>query len=395
MSTPFALQTSAGESPLVPPPPPAGLRATLAAREFALGHLNLVEANTLSGLSTDDFLGLLARIGSLGVEDIASTVQNLPTEAGEAPPRLSVVIPVFNEQENLLLLHTRLRAVLEGLGSYEIVFVDDGSKDRSAAIILDLQHKDPGVKLLRFSRNFGHQAALSAGLDAARGDAVVIMDADLQDPPELLPELVSKWETGVEVAYAVRRQRDEGFFKRSTAAAFYRLLHAVADIDIPVDTGDFCLIDRRVADVLRQLPERNRFLRGLRSWAGFRQVGVPYDRPARNAGEGKFTLRKMTDLALNGVMAFTSLPLKLASYLGFLTMAGGLAYLALAIVARLSSGAFPDGWTSLVALILLVGGAQLLMLGVLGAYVARIYDETKNRPMYVLRGTDDIARRRR
>lgn len=372
---------------------PPGFRAAVAAREFALGNLNLVEATAQAGLSTEQFLGFLGRILTFAEEPAGDVGPAGSSDLGPRP-RISVVIPVFDEQENLRPLHDRLRAVLERLGSYEIVFVDDGSSDRSAAIALELQRQDPAIKLVRFSRNFGHQAALSAGLDAARGQAVILMDADLQDPPELLPELVAEWERGADVVYAVRRQRDEGFFKRSTAALFYRLLRTVADIEIPVDTGDFCLIDSRVAEVLRQLPERNRFLRGLRSWAGFQQVGVLYDRPARHAGEAKFTLRKMTRLALNGVLAFTSLPLRLASYLGFLTMAGGFAYLMLAVGARLTSGAFPDGWTSLVAIILLVGGAQLLVLGVLGAYVARIYDETKGRPMYILRGSDDIETRR-
>jgi polyisoprenyl-phosphate glycosyltransferase len=365
--------------------PAPGLRAVFAAREFALGHLSLAEATTEAGLPTEQFLTFLSRVVSLGENTTPATATPVP--AAESRPRISIVIPVYNEEENLPVLHDRLAVTLEGLGSYEILFVDDGSRDRSTAIVEELKRRDPGVKLLSFSRNFGHQAALSAGLDAARGEAVVFMDADLQDPPELLPELVRQWQDGADVVYAVRRQRNEGLFKRSTAAAFYRLLRRVADIEIPVDTGDFCLMDRSVADVLRNLPERNRFLRGLRSWAGFRQVGVPYDRPARHAGEPKYTLRKMVGLALNGVMAFTSLPLRLASYLGFLTMAGGLAYLAWAVGAQLTAGGFPDGWTSLVALILLVGGAQLLMLGVLGAYVARIYDETKSRPMYVLRET--------
>ena len=374
--------------PTVPDTATAGLRVAVAAREFTLGTLTLAEATAEAGVPTEQFLGFLGRVLALGESPADASVGQ---DTGPGPrPRLSVVVPVFDEQDNLHPLHSRLRAVLPGLGSYEIVFVDDGSSDRSAAVALELQRQDPAITVLRLSRNFGHQAALSAGLDAARGEAVVFMDADLQDPPEVLPLLVDRWQEGAEVVYAVRRQRDEGLFKRSTAAAFYRLLRRVADVDIPVDAGDFCLIDRRVADVLRSLPERNRFLRGLRSWAGFRQVGVPYDRPARHAGEAKYTLGKMTRLAINGVLAFTSLPLRLASYLGLLTMMGGLAYLALAIVARLTSGAFPDGWTSLVAIILLIGGAQLLVLGVLGAYVARIYDETKGRPMYVLRGADDV-----
>lgn len=358
------------------------LRTKLAVREFVRGDLTLVEASRLAGMPDTEFVDVLAHLESQdgpGDLDLAfGTSDRTPS------PRISVVVPVYDEQENLPVLYDRLAPVLAALGRYEIIFVDDGSRDLSVPTILELQGKDPGVKLIRFSRNFGHQAAISAGIDQARGDAVVIMDADLQDPPELLSELVKQWEAGFHVAYAVRQNRDENLFKKGTASVFYRLLRAVSNVDIPVDTGDFCLMDRKVADVLRQLPEKNRFVRGLRSWAGFRQVGVEYDRPARHAGDAKYTMRKMVKLALDGVMAFTSLPLRLASYLGFLTMAAGFVYLAVAVFARLTSGAFPGGWTSLVAIILLVGGAQLMMLGVLGAYVARIYEETKHRPMYIV-----------
>jgi polyisoprenyl-phosphate glycosyltransferase len=360
------------------------LRATLAVREFVLGRLSMAEAGQLAGLGVPEFIDLLVRFESLEA-----------VETEEPTPRISVVVPVFNEEDNLEPLHTRLAKVLEPLGSYEIVFVDDGSSDRSVPIIFELQRRDAGVKLLRLSRNFGHQAAITAGIEAARGDALVLMDCDLQDPPELLPELVQRWESGYEVVYAVRQKRAETLFKRGTAAVFYRLLRALSNVSIPVDAGDFCLLDRKVADVLRQLPEKNRFLRGLRSWAGFSQVGVPYDRPARHAGEAKYTTRKMAKLALDGVMSFTSLPLKLASYLGFLTAAGGLAYLGLAVFARLTTGALLDGWTSLVAIILIIGGAQLLVTGFLGAYIARIYDETKGRPMYVIAETHRSAPRRR
>ncbi|MGH9034959.1 MAG: glycosyltransferase family 2 protein [Acidimicrobiia bacterium] len=357
-------------------PEGTGLRPALALREFVSGQLDLPDACQLGGLTGPEFIDLLARLETLAVDP------SLPA-TGPAP-RLSVVIPVYNEEDNLGPLHERLAPVLAALGSYEIVFVDDGSADRSVSVVHELQRRDANVRLIQFSRNFGHQAALSAGLDAAGGDAVVFMDADLQDPPELLVQLFDRWEQGFEVVYAVRQQRDEGLFKKATAALFYRLLRSVSDVEIPLDAGDFCLMDRKVADVLRALPEKNRFLRGLRSWAGFRQVGVLYDRPARHAGETKYTLPKMAKLAVDGVMAFTSLPLRMASFLGFLTVAAGLAYLAVAVGARLTSGTFPNGWTSLVAIILLIGGAQLVVLGVLGAYVARVYEETKQRPMYVI-----------
>jgi dolichol-phosphate mannosyltransferase len=332
----------------------------------------------LASVSEAGFLGLLARIEPF--------LAGGPVPAGDPPasaPRISVVIPVYNEEENLPVLYDRLVAALRPFGPYEILFVDDGSHDGSAGIVSELERRDPGVRLLTFSRNFGHQAALSGGLDHARGQAVVLMDADLQDPPELLSRLVEQWEEGYQLVYAVRDKRDEGVAKRATARLFYRALRAVAEVDIPVDTGDFCLMDRQVVDELCRLPEQNRFLRGLRSWVGFRQIGVPYERPARHAGEVKYTVRKMLKLAVDGLLSFTSLPLRLASYLGFLTAAAGIVYLAVAVLTRLA-GSTTSGWASLVALILVVGGAQLIVTGVLGSYVARIYDETKGRPMYIV-----------
>ena len=362
-----------------------GYSATLALREFLLGNATLPGAAALAGMTNADFLAALARIEPF----LAGGP--LPDTAPPPPaPRISVVVPVYNEEDNLPVLYERLVAVLRPLGSYEVIFVDDGSRDGSAAIAGDLERRDPGVRLLSFSRNFGHQAALSAGLDHARGQAVVLMDADLQDPPEVLPRLVEQWEQGYQLVYAVREKRDEGLAKRATAHLFYRALRAAAEVDIPVDTGDFCLMDRQVVDELCRLPEQNRFLRGLRSWVGFRQIGVPYERPARHAGDAKYTVRKMAKLAVDGMLAFTSLPLRLASYLGFLTAGAGIVYLAVAVMIRLT-GSTVSGWASLVALILVLGGTQLIVTGVLGSYVARIYDETKGRPMYIV----DRARLRR
>ena len=381
MSPPRPDVLHAPGSPATTQPGHVDVRARLAVREFVLGRLSLPDSVRLAGVPEAEFIDLLGTLDSL--DPVAAPAG----EAAPARPRLTIVVPVFNEQENLPVLHDRLRAVLSGLGSYELLFVDDGSHDRSVEVILELQRTDPGVKVLRLSRNFGHQAAISAGIAAAQGEAVVLMDCDLQDPPEVLPRLVEQWEAGYEVVYAVRQTRDEKLFKRSTAAVFYRLLRSVSQVEIPVDAGDFCLIDGKVAAVLRNLPEKNRYLRGLRSWAGFRQVGVPYDRPPRHAGEAKYTTRKMVKLALDGVMSFTSLPLKLASYMGFITAAAGIAYLGLAVFARLSTGSLPNGWTSLVAIILILGGAQLIVTGFLGAYIARIYDETKGRPMYVVAET--------
>lgn len=364
------------------------VRARLAVREFVLGRLALADCVRLAGVTEAEFFDLLSTLDSF--DPVAAAPPAAANETGPSP-RISVVVPVYNEEENLPVLHARLAAVLPAHGPYEIVFVDDGSRDRSVAVVLDLQQQDQAVRLLRFSRNFGHQAAITAGIAAARGEAVILMDCDLQDPPELLPELVQRWQDGYEVVYAVRQHRDEGLFKRSTAAAFYRLLRAVSSVDIPVDAGDFCLLDRKVVDVIADLPEKNRYLRGLRSWAGFRQIAVPYDRPARHAGEAKYTTRKMAKLAVDGIMSFTSLPLKLASYMGLLTAAVGIVYLSMAVFARLTTGALPNGWTSLVAIILILGGAQLIVTGFLGAYIARIYDETKGRPMYVVAETHVAA----
>lgn len=364
---------------------PLSLRERLALREFTEGRLSLAESSEVAGGTLSGFVALLEHLeaGRITLDTPALSA----SEETDPAPRISVVIPVYNEQDNLGVLHERLSRVLAPLGSYEVLFVDDGSADASVPIILDLQRQDAGVKLLRFSRNFGHQAAITAGIDAARGDAVILMDSDLQDPPEVLPRLVEQWEQGFEVVYAVRERRDEGIIKRATASVFYRTLRALADVDIPVDSGDFCLLDRKVADVLRSLPEKSRFLRGLRSWAGFRQVGVPYARPARHAGEAKYTARKMLKLAFDGIVSFTNLPLKLASFLGFGTAFAGFTYLALAVVSRLSTGSLPQGWTALVAIILILGGAQLIVMGFLGSYIARIYEETKGRPMYVVAET--------
>lgn len=348
----------------------ARLRETLAVGGFQLGRLDASEASDLAGMSGEDFASMVL------------SATRRPASADR--PLLSVVVPVLNEQESIPVLYQRLSAVLATLGSHEILFVDDGSVDRSAAIVLGLRAGDPSVKLLRLSRNFGHQAALSAGLEHARGRAVVFMDADLQDPPELLPELVDKWRAGNEVVYAVRRRRKEGVTKRSAYFVFYRLFRRLAEMDIPLDAGDYGLIDERVADVIRALPERHRFLRGLRGWAGFRQVGVPYERPERQAGEVKFTVRRLVRLALDGLLAFSSVPLRLASYLGFFTAAAGVVYIVFAVVARLVVGHVPAGWTSIIAIVLTVGGAQLMLTGLVGEYLARVYDETKGRPLYVV-----------
>jgi dolichol-phosphate mannosyltransferase len=307
-------------------------------------------------------------------------------------PTLSVVIPIYDEHENLDALVARLVPVLEvvATGHFEVVFVDDGSRDGSGVLLDRLHERDARLKTIHLSRNFGHQAALQAGLDAASGDAIVSMDGDLQDPPEVIPELVAAWRAGHEVVYAIRRRRKEGVLKRASYALFYRTLRRVSDIDLPLDAGDFCLVDRRVAKALSALPERARFLRGLRSWVGFSQIGVEYERAARHAGSPKYTLRALVRLALSGYVGFSSTPLRLATWFGFATASLGFAFAFWAIATKLLDIASPRGWVSLVSVILCVGGAQLVVLGVIGEYLGRVYEEVRQRPLYLVRSTTGL-----
>ncbi|MBK8870059.1 MAG: glycosyltransferase family 2 protein [Elusimicrobia bacterium] len=299
---------------------------------------------------------------------------------------LSLIVPVFNEEA---VLPEFARVVTETLAptglNYEIIFVNDGSSDGTARFLESLVQSDSRVKAIEFSRNFGHQSAMTAGLRAAKGNACVIMDADLQDPPSLLIAMVEKWREGYDVVYAVRRSRDgESVFKKTTAAVFYRLLRSLAGVDIPPDTGDFRLMDRRVVDVLNALPERNRFLRGLVSWIGFRQIGVPFDRPARAAGETKFSLWKMLRFAVDGLTAFSRVPLRLVTVAGVGAFVASGSVLGWALWVRLYTDRSVPGWASLMGVILLLGGTQLLALGIIGEYLAHIFDEAKARPMYVV-----------
>lgn len=309
----------------------------------------------------------------------------------------SVVVPVFNEIGSLPELYRRVREVMQGLGEpWELVLVDDGSSDGSTEAILQLAEEDARVRPVIFARNFGHQIAITAGLDFARGQAVVVMDADLQDPPEVIPEMVARWREGYEVAYGVRTQREgESWIKKATAALFYRLIYRITDVRIPLDTGDFRLLDRQVVDVLRQMRERHRFPRGMAAWVGFRQTGVPYRRAARFTGETKYPFRKMLRLALNAVTGFSYFPLQIATYLGFLS--AGLSILAIPVVMllRLAGSQAFFGQASTLIAVLFLGGVQLISLGILGEYVGRIYDEAKGRPLYVLRRapTDRVGSR--
>jgi dolichol-phosphate mannosyltransferase len=298
---------------------------------------------------------------------------------------ISVVAPVFNEHSTLPELHRRLTDVLAPLGPYEIVLVDDGSSDGSWDALLELAARDSHLRLLRLSRNFGHQAALSAGLDAARGEAIVLMDADLQDPPELIPQLVGKWREGFDVVYAIRGEREgEPRLRLASISLFYRLLYRITSTEIPQNVGDFRLLSRRAADAITAMPERARFLRGMTSWIGFRQTGVQYTREARYAGESKYPPRKLLRLALDGITSFSTAPIKLVTALGFALVVFCVGVLAWTLYVRFFTSHHPQGWTSVIAVVLLLGGVQLLSLGVIGQYVARIFDETKQRPLYLV-----------
>ncbi len=303
----------------------------------------------------------------------------------------SIVAPVFNELDNLLELYRRVRDVMSASGAtWELVLVDDGSTDGSTERIRTLAQQDEHVRPVIFARNFGHQVAITAGWDYARGDAVVIMDADLQDPPEIIPDLIAKWREGYEVVYAVRAEREgESWFKKITASLFYRIVYRITDVKIPMDTGDFRLMDRKVIDVLKTMREKYRFPRGMSAWVGFRQTGVPYKRAARFAGVTKYPIKKMFMLALNAITGFSYFPLQLATYFGFVS--AGLAIIAIpvVIVMRLiGRGAFLGQATTLIA-VLFLGGVQLISLGVLGEYLGRIYDEVKGRPLYIVRETPE------
>jgi glycosyltransferase involved in cell wall biosynthesis len=301
-------------------------------------------------------------------------------------PKFSVVAPIFNEIGNLQELYKRVSTVLDGTGeSWEIVLVDDGSSDGSTEKIVELYEQDARVRPVIFSRNFGHQIAVTAGLDYSRGEAVVIIDSDLQDPPEVIHAMIEKWREGYEVVFAVRTEREgETWFKEFTASLFYRLIYRITDVAIPMDTGDFRLLDRKAVDVMGSMRERHRFLRGMSVWVGFKQIGVPYKREARFAGETKYPLRKMTRFATDAITSFSYFPLQLASYLGFFSAMLSILAIPIVVYLRLTgSQAFFGQATTLIA-VLFIGGVQLISLGILGEYIGRVYDEVKHRPLYVV-----------
>ncbi|OIQ10018.1 glycosyltransferase family 2 protein [Neomoorella thermoacetica] len=305
--------------------------------------------------------------------------------------RYTIIIPVYNEEDVIRETYRRLTLVMQSLGEpYELLFVNDGSEDRTAEIIEVLAETDDSVRLLNFSRNFGHQIAITAGMDYARGDAIVIIDADLQDPPELIPRMIEKWQEGYEVVYARRVQRKgETLFKKWTASLFYRTLRMMTEVDIPLDTGDFRLIDRKVCDVMHGIREKSRFIRGLISWIGFRQAAIEYIREERFAGKTKYPLKKMLRLAIDGITSFSHKPLKLATYLGLALSLPSFAYLVFSLGLKIFTAGTISGGRWLITLLLLLNGVNFILLGILGEYIGRIYDETKDRPLYILRNKQE------
>jgi polyisoprenyl-phosphate glycosyltransferase len=307
---------------------------------------------------------------------------------------LSVVLPCHNEQAVLGMTHGRFTAMQSSLASmgldYELVFVNDGSGDSTPQILNDLASHDPHVRAVHLARNFGHQAAVSAGLSVARGDVVAVMDCDLQDPPEILPRFLDKWREGFQVVYAIRKKRKEWFGKRLAYWTFYRLLAAISDLSIPLDSGDFCVMDRSAVDLLNSLPERQRFVRGLRTWIGLRQTGMEYEREARAAGEPQYTLRKLVKLAMDGLVSFSSVPLKLVTRLGILSAlaALGLGLWVLGVTVYEwemgIKGRTPRGWASLACLVLMMSAVQMISLGIIGEYLSRIFLEVKGRPTFLI-----------
>lgn len=302
-------------------------------------------------------------------------------------PKYSLIIPIYNEEETIPELYRRVSDVMDSLDdSVELILINDGSRDRSLNLMRELQEKDARVCYISFARNFGHQAAVTAGLNFARGQVIVVLDADLQDPPELIPKMIESWQAGYHVVYAQRTKRKkESWFKRLTAYVFYRLLRRLADVDIPADTGDFCLMDRQVVDVLNSMPERNRYIRGLRAWIGFRQTAVKFERDPRFAGEVKYTFKKSLALAINSLVSFSKIPLRLSTYLGLFSALIALLMALLVLYWRLHQPESPvTGLATILIAVFFLGSVQLISIGILGEYIGRIYEEVKGRPAYTI-----------
>ena len=335
--------------------------------------LRVVDGESVRGVPSDN-------VPSIVADDAG---KSMPGPERTCDPLVSVVAPVFDEAATVGELHRRLTATLAPLGRYELVLVDDGSTDGTWETLRALAQGDPHLRLLRLSRNFGHQIALSAGLDHARGDAIVSIDGDLQDPPEAIPALVECWRDGADVVFAVRQHREgETWFKLATAASFYKLINRVSSVDIPEQAGDFRLLSRRALDALLTMPERARYLRGMSSWIGFRQAEVEYAREARHAGKTKYPIRRMLHFAEDAVTSFSATPIRLVAALGFASVALCLVALAWSLYIRIFTDDTVAGWTSVIVVVLFIGGVQLLSLGIIGQYVGRIFDEVKRRPLY-------------
>lgn len=299
--------------------------------------------------------------------------------------QISIILPVYNEQENIQNVYTRVTNALQPLTkTYEIIFINDGSHDKTLEAISLLHKKDSHVKLINFTRNYGHQAAVTAGLNHASGEYIAVLDADLQDPPEVLPRFFKKLEEGYDVVYAIRQNRKEGFLKKLAYSTFYRLLKMVSSIDIPLDSGDFCVMRLRVAKTMQTLPERNRFVRGIRSWVGYKQIGLPYDREERSAGESKYTLGKLMQLAIDGILSFSYIPLRIMTFGGLAAFILSIIGIVIALYIRLFTDMFVPGFATTIVLLLFSGGIIMLGLGIIGEYIARIYDEVKQRPSYII-----------
>lgn len=318
-------------------------------------------------------------------------VSDVNLQFGQNPPLrpklLSIVVPCYNEQKSIHEMVRRLQTLCLRLDALEVemIFVDDGSRDNTRSILRDLLAQDARIKIIGFARNFGHQIAVTAGVDAAAGDAVVVIDADLQDPPEVIVEMVEKWREGYDVVYGTRTDREgESAFKLATARAFYRVLNRLSEMPIPVDTGDFRLISRNVADALRAMPERDRFVRGMVSWIGFKQVALPYSRAKRYAGESNYPLAKMIRFALDGILSFSTKPLQMSIAAGMLCASLAMCGILYALAMRLFTNTWVEGWTALIIAVLFIGGVELISVGILGEYIGRIYHEIKSRPLYVV-----------
>lgn len=303
------------------------------------------------------------------------------------PPQLTVIIPIYNEEDNIQLLYDRLLSVMQSMQvTYEFIFINDGSRDRSIFLLKDLAKAHSEVKFINFSRNFGHQIAVTAGLDRAKGEAVVIIDADLQDPPELIAEMYAKMSEGYEVVYARRRSRKgESAMKKWTAKTFYRILSSITSVDIPVDTGDFRIMHRRIVDELKNMPEQHKYLRGQISWIGFNQTYVEYDREQRFAGETGYTYRKMLQFALDGITGFSDVPLKIVTYFGFIVTAFAFIVLAYVLLSRFIWEDYVQGWASTMITILFLGGIQMIAIGIIGEYLSRMNANIRQRPLYIVR----------